>query len=91
MDEQSLYCDSGSGCESFLFDTDDTFTIIDCNGQWYTIWKLGGEIAKPPMEWEKALPADYMGTFRWNNDEGKYNFISDDTISIRRVYRYKDF
>lgn len=38
IDEQQLYWDI-SGCYCYLFDDSDTYTLIDCNGEWYSIQK----------------------------------------------------
>ena len=90
IDGIKLYCDTGGGCNCYLFDTDNTFTLIDCNGQWYRIDKINGKISKDKWEWKKPIPRNYVGTF-FNTLSNNYNLVEDTNgTSIDEVYKFKD-
>lgn len=90
IDDLKMYVDSGEGCDSNLFETDVSFVLIDCNGQWFSIGKKTGRINKEPWEWKKPLPGVYVGTFvsKRGKDFYEINRISD--ISLESVYKFKD-
>jgi len=90
LDEIEMYCDPGEGCNSYLFDTKKTFTVIDCNGQWYLINKKTGKISTEEWEWEKALPTIYLGTFVREKGAERYSIVIEPRISIRKIYKFKD-
>jgi hypothetical protein len=88
IDSLKLYYDSGSGCNSYLFDNKEYYTLIDCNGSKYRIDKRNGKISFEIWEWKKDLPQNYIGTFKFVNNE--YKVTEEETISIEKVYKFKD-
>ena len=90
IDEAEIYCDPGTGCNSYLYDTDKTFTVIDCNGQWYIVDKQIGKISKESWQWEKQLPAKYVGTFVYKSDTEFYSLLKEENVKTENVYKYKD-
>ncbi len=90
LDDEFLYCDSGNGCNAFLYDTEKTFTLIDCNGHWYSITKRTGQISKLGWYWLKNLPKNYKGTYSNIGSKSTYSFKHDSLPTIYEVYKYKD-
>lgn len=86
VDEETLFCDPNASCNSSLFDTDATFTLIDCNGQWYLIDKRTGNLEKTGRKWQTELPENYLGTYKNGHDSTQYQFISEENISAAKVY-----
>lgn len=89
IDKVKIYCDSGVGCNSYLFDTYKTYTIIDCNGSWYSIDKRTGKIAMDGWKWEDEIPAKYVGTFVRDQTNGPNKLIEQE-ITKKDIYQFKD-
>ena len=90
IDDAELYTDSGEGCNSYLFDTDQTYTVIDCNGHWYLINKKTGKIDNNTWQWQKELPASYIGTFKRAAGQIEYSLTKENNITLEQVYQVKD-
>lgn len=88
--EEKLYCDPGSGCEAFLFETGNWFTLIDCNGQWYTIDLHTGSIKNLGWFWFKNLPENKIGVFHRNVGSIEYTLSKGSSFSKDDVYKFKD-
>lgn len=86
VDEENLFCDPAASCNSFLFDTDDSFTLIDCNGQWYTISKSTGDLEKIGIQWQKELPGGYIGTYKAEAGAKSYSLIVEDDVTAEKIY-----
>ena len=89
IDELFIYPDSGAGCESYLFDGDDAYIMIDCNGQWIRIYKASGKLEKDGWRWGEKLPDSYLGRLRARKDS-VYDFASGTLVHEKEVYRFKD-
>ena len=86
--EVPMYLDPGSGCQSNLFEEEDYFILIECNGQEYLIEKGTGEITKGDWKWLSPLPTNYVQTYvRSPLDE--YDTVQLD-INLMDVYKFKD-
>ena len=90
IDEQELYTDPGVGCNSYLFDTDSTFTLIECNGYWYSIAKNNGQIDNLGWRWEQKPPKDLIGTFKRTSGKKEYSLDTISEIELKEVYKFKD-
>jgi hypothetical protein len=90
IDRQELYLDSGIGCDSYLFDNDQTFTVIDCNGNWFSIDKKTGKIQNNGWQWKKELPNNYVGTFMISWGQIEYSLVKEHGLTVEEVYRFKD-
>ena len=88
--KEELYCDPGSGCSSYLFDTDASFTLIDCNGQWFEIDKNSGQIKNNGWNWHKELPKKNVGIYNKKYGEMEYELEVIDVLSRDQVYKFKD-
>lgn len=83
-----MYLDTGSGCNSNLFEDEEHFILIECNGQEYLIKKSTGEIIQGDWKWLSPLPNNYVHTYvRSRQDE--YETAQLD-INLMDVYKYKD-
>ena len=56
IDEKLLYLDTGVGCNSYLFEGNNNFILIDCNGHWFNIDKQDGIITNLGWKWQKDFP-----------------------------------
>lgn len=89
IDSINIYCDPGSGCNSYLFDTDSVYTLIDCNGIWYSIDKNTGKISDHNWNWLMEVPENYIGTYI--RAEGIYYMLKKEAeIDLSEVYKFKD-
>lgn len=88
--QTDLFCDGDWGCKSYLFDTDGTYTLIDCNGKWLGIDKRTGEITDLGKHWGQKLPANYVGTFIKHLGAAEYTLIKETPVGVKQVYQYKD-
>jgi len=88
IDDVNLYADSGDGCNSYLFENNSNFVVIDCNGSWFTIEKESGKINSEKWEWKKKLPKKYIGTYKFDSNE--YRLIKENSIQIDNIYKFKD-
>ncbi len=90
VDQEILYCDYDLGCTTFLYDEDNYFILIDCNGQWFRIDKVSGAIEKQQWTWQKPLPTNYLGTFVMSLTDSQFSLRKNVTPTIETVYQYKD-
>lgn len=86
IDKIELYSDAGSGCETYVFENDSAFTLIDCNGQWFSVDKASGQIEALDWAWQKQLPENRKGAFVFDKSVNEYKL--SDTVGI--IYKYKD-
>ena len=86
IDKFELYSDAGSGCETYVFENDSAFTLIDCNGQWFSVDKVSGQIEALDWAWQKQLPENRKGAFVFDKSLNEYKLI--DTVG--KIYKYKD-
>ncbi len=86
--EVVMYLDTGSGCNSNLFEDEEYFILIECNGQEYLIEKSTGEIIQGDWKWLSPLPNNYVHTYvRSRQDEYETAQLE---INLMDVYKYKD-
>ena len=90
IDELRIYPDTGKGCESFLFDSDLVYILIDCNGQWYSIDKKTGTLKKEEWKWNEKLPDRPLGKFQTLSSESNYIYSTETNFNESDVYKYKD-
>ena len=90
IDELEIYSDSGSGCDSFLFDFGSKYIIIDCNGQWFSIDKNTGALKNEGWKWDEKLPDNPLGKFQATEDVSNYIYSPGTNFSKSDVYKYKD-
>lgn len=90
IDELQIYPDSGSGCESFLFDSGSKYILIDCNGQWFSIDKVMGTLKNEGWKWNEKLPDNPLGKFQTSNKASSYIYSPGATFKENDVYKYKD-
>jgi hypothetical protein len=88
IDKVKLYSDPGSGCNSYLYENDEIFILIECNGQWYSIEKKNGEIKNLGWNWLKETPENLIGTFIRSSELSTYELIKGKTLP--GLYKYKD-
>lgn len=88
--KEELYCDPGNGCNSYLFNTGTSFTLIDCNGQWFVIDKSSGQIKNNGWNWHKELPKKVVGVYSKKYGEIEYEFKVIDILTRDQVYKFKD-
>ena len=86
IDSMEIYCDPGSGCDSHIFETDDSYVLIDCNGEWYEIKKEWGTIKDIGWYWEEDPPSEIIIKF---SSGGKR--IMGTQVERDKIYQYKDF
>lgn len=89
VNKVELYPDSGSGCAAYLFDSDNHYILIDCNGQWFTVDKQTGTLNKNEWQWRKKMPDIRLGRFVLDKDS-VYAFSSGRNFQESDVYTYKD-
>ena len=89
IDEQEIYCDPGSGCDVHLFENGDDFTLIDCNGQWYSIQSSSGIISKEDWSWMKVPPGKCLFRFSGGTDAELSKSKLDAPI-LEEIYQFKD-
>ncbi len=87
--EIKFYTDPGAGCNSYLFQNDSAYVIIDCNGVWYFIDHASGSILDKKWNWKFDIPEDHIGTFVRSNVDN-YDFIKEDSIDMKEVYKFKE-
>jgi hypothetical protein len=90
IDELAIYPDSGTGCESFLFDSDSKYILIDCNGQWFSIDKATGTLKNDGWKWNEKLPDNALGKFQTSDKAPNYIFSVGTNYKENDVYKYKD-
>ena len=89
LDEEPMFQDPGAGCPSSLFEEEEAYILIECNGFWYSIDKQKGKITVLGWKWEAPLPKHYLGTFM-RSYEAPYTLIQQATIQPTDVYLIKD-
>ena len=90
LDELQIYADSGNGCESYLFDSDFEYILVDCNGQWFSIDKITGTLKNEGWRWNSKLPDIYLGKFQATDNDSVYFFLRGTNLQPNDVYKYKD-
>lgn len=90
IDELEIYPDSGKGCQSFLFDTDSKYLLIDCNGRWFSIDKAAGTLKDEGWKWNEKLPNQPLGKFQTSNKDPNYVYTAGTNFNKDDVYKYKD-
>ncbi|MGC3946410.1 MAG: hypothetical protein QM762_18130 [Chryseolinea sp.] len=90
IDELEMYPDSGSGCDSYLFDSGEEYVLVDCNGQWFRIDKATGKLEKDEWTWRKELPSAGLGVFKRQRYDVHYELVTGEKISVNEVYKFKD-
>ena len=90
IDELKTYPDTGDGCDLFLFDTDDKFVLIDCNGHWFSVEKTTGQLTNEGWKWQETLPTNQLGVFKRGDDKTKYKFVTESGSTMGDVYKFKD-
>jgi len=90
IDELQIYADSGDGCESYLFDSDSKYILVDCNGQWFSIDKTTGTLKNEGWNWEQKLPEVYLGKFQTVDKDSIYLYSPGTIVQKSDIYKYKD-
>lgn len=90
IDELLIYPDTGAGCDAYLFDAEDAYILVDCNGQWIRIDKSGGKLKMDGWNWGKKLPDNYLGLFHTVRKDSIYKYTSQTRVQEKEVYRFKD-
>jgi hypothetical protein len=90
INESRIYSDSGDGCESYLFDSDSKYILVDCNGQWFSIDKLTGTIKNDGWKWNNKLPDNCLGKFQTTDNDSVYHYSRETNFQTNDVYKYKD-
>lgn len=80
--------DNGTGANSYLYEDETNYIIIDCDGSWYSINKKTGNISLIGRFWLKSPPKNYVGTFILTNTSNKVNFIKEKNINLNDIYKY---
>jgi hypothetical protein len=88
--EIKLYPDTGSGCDAYLFEVDDNYILIDCNGQWISVNKQSGHLKNEGWKWQELPPTNQVGVFKRSDTEKHYKFSTAENIDVNDVYKYKD-
>lgn len=90
IDKVNGYSDSGRGCNSHLFEENDKFVLIDCNGTIFSIRKKGGKIKNEGWSWMYELPEKYVGTFENQEENDEYSLVYKTPPTLEEVYKIKD-
>lgn len=90
IDALVLYPDSGNAWESFLFDSISRYSLIDCNGQWFSIDKATGRLKNEGWKWNEKLPDTRLGRFSMPHEGSSYVYSSETDFNEDSVYKYKD-
>lgn len=80
--------DNGTGANSYLYENEEEYIIIDCDGSWYSINKKTGNINLIGNFWLKSPPENYLGTFVLKSPSNKVNFIKEKNIKLNDIYKY---
>lgn len=89
--KQTLYPDNGSRVPLTVFKVGEKLTFVDCNGYWYELDTLNNTFKTIDWFWEKALPDNYIGTFRFRREDHENDsFLKEKTVNIDNVYLFKD-
>ncbi len=90
IDEKMGYADPGSGCDSHLFEDEETFILFECNGTRYEIAKQGGQIECIGWTWMEKLPEKYIGRYQRQRGHIEYLLVEQPYPKPGDVYRFKD-
>ena len=90
FDEENLYCDPGSGCNSYIFEASQEYIVIDCNGQWYSINKVTRKIEDIGWKWQNDLPENNIGFYKSVKGAVEYKLVLTNELKKENVYKYKD-
>jgi len=90
IDEIKGYTDTGKGCNSHLFEDENKFILIECNGTIYNIQNNGGKIEKEVWSWMNELPKNYVWTFERQKGKDEYKLVKNDYPNKEDVHKTKD-
>jgi hypothetical protein len=85
-----LYPETGLGQTTVIVDNMNKYTVIDCNGFWYEINKVNGEVIELGWKWLSSLPDGHIIKYKYNRKTGRHDSILIDDIELSDVYRLKD-
>lgn len=80
-----LQAAAGAGAIANLYRSEGGLLLVDENGVWIRIG-AAGEIESVRWRWQKALPADFLGTFEFGPG-AVYQLVQR---TEPEIYRYKD-
>lgn len=80
--------DNGTGANSYLFEDEKNYIVIDCDGSWYFIDKKTGKINLTENFWMKSPPKNYLGTFLLTSTSNKIIFVKEKNIKSEDIYKY---
>ena len=84
----SLQNDVGIGCNSYLFESNTFFILVDCNSQWLKIYKKSNKIEEMGYYWNKVPDEKYIGTFVFNMNSKKLKFVKEESLDVNKMYLY---
>ncbi len=87
-EQAELKFDSGSGCNSYLFEEENRFIITDCDGTWYTIDKSTHKISPLGRYWRKLPKAKYVCTYVISKKLRKTIIVKEKDINLDLMYLY---
>lgn len=88
LESVRLKDDNGTGANSYLYEDEENYIIIDCDGTWYSINKKTGDLNLIGNFWLKNPPKNYIGTFKLISSSKKVNFIKQENIKLVDIYKY---
>lgn len=83
-----LQNDVGIGCNSYLFESNTFFILVDCNSKWLKIYKKSNKIEEMGYYWNKIPNEKYIGTFLFNINSKKLKFIKEESLDVNKMYLY---
>lgn len=90
LDHARLYCNPSTGCNVHLFESTEAFTLIDCNGHWFSVSKKTGKIDNLGWRWLNDYPDNLIGVFHREEKDMHYELKAKTETSLKEVYKYMD-
>ena len=88
--ETQGYIDAGMGCNTHLFEAEDHFILIECNGTVFHVYKKGRHIVRKGWTWRQKLPPNYVGVFERQRGQEAYLLTQRPRPTLEAVYVFKD-
>ena len=89
IDNQRLRDNVDGNCHSYLFEEEEYFNVIDCDGKSYFVSKKTGEIfINEKHKWGSKLPNNYLGKYYYDRVRESYFFVEETEVNKENVYKY---